>query len=172
METFYWILAIVAAYFLLVFVALRLVVPYMGFRQYQPPTSLPQEMKEKISELEAQSPDQKAYLDAVYKTVSERWQHSRFQAALQLPKLFRSDLEKIWHVKGFAYCSTINFVIYTFLANSKFFKTEDIKVKHVFLNFVPHQYLQVKVGERWIDIDPAGAGIRGLGIGHHASIFG
>lgn len=166
------ILIILAAYFFLVFVALRLVAPFMGFRGYRPPTDLPTEVRQKITELEQQSTDQKSYLEVVYKSVLGRWQHSRFQAAIQLPKLFKKDLSEIWHCQGFIYCHTINFIVYTLLANSKFFKAEDVKIRHVFLNFVPHQYLQVRVGGQWIDVDPAGAGIRGFGLGRHASFFG
>ncbi len=171
-ELLYIAVAVALIYFFVVFVLLRLAVPFMGFKQYCPPTQLPQKIWDTINELEKQSVDQKSYLQAVYNYVSHRWEHSRFKAAYQLPKLFRKDLDRIWNVKGFVYCSTINFVVYVLLANSKFFTAEDVKVKHVFLNFVPHQYLQVKVGNEWIDVDPAGAGIRGFGIGHHASFFG
>ena len=61
---------------------------------------------------------------------------------------------------------------FVMLANSKFFKEDDIRFKYIFLNFVPHQYLQVKVGEKWIDFDPAGAGIRGKPLGTHQSFLG
>jgi hypothetical protein len=42
----------------------------------------------------------------------------------------------------------------------------------VFVNFVIHQYLQVKVDNGWIDVDPAGTGIRGKPLGKHLSWFG
>ncbi len=167
-----WVLVILAVYFLIVFVGLRLVVPFMGFGGYKPPTDLPTEIKNTISELENQSRDQMSYLQAAYGFVLGRWEHSRFKAATQLHKLFRKDLKEIWNVKGFIYCPTINFLVYTLLANSKFFKAGDVKVKHVFLNFVPHQYLQVRVGSQWIDVDPAGTGIRGKPLGQHLSFFG
>jgi uncharacterized protein YggE len=51
-------------------------------------------------------------------------------------------------------------------------KSEDIKIKHTFANFVPHQYLQVKVAGVWIDVDPAGVGIRKKPLGTHLSWFG
>jgi hypothetical protein len=89
-----------------------------------------------------------------------------------LPKLFKKDLAEIWNTKGFVYCTSINFIVYVLLANSKYFNVQDIKVRHVFLNFVPHQYLQVKVGGKWVDVDPAGAGIRNQPLGTHASFFG
>lgn len=172
MNIFLIILTVIAAYFFLIFVVLRLVAPFMGFSGYRPPNDIPQEVRDKILELESKSRDQMSYLQAVYNSVLGRWQHSRFKAAILLPKLFKSDLSKIWHTEGFVYCTTINFAVYVLLANSKYFKAGDVKVRHVFLNFVPHQYLQVRVGESWVDVDPAGAGIRGFGLGHHASWFG
>jgi hypothetical protein len=184
MSIFYILIAVIVCYFFLVFVALRLIVPFMGFKQYVPPTDLPLEIKNAVTELENKSYNQMSYLQSVYNSVLGRWQHSRFKAAVLLPKLFKSDLNKIWHTKGFVYCTTINFVVYVLLANSKYFSAgggsasggketdEFVKVKHVFLNFVPHQYLQVRVGAKWLDVDPAGAGIRGFGLGHHASWFG
>lgn len=172
MSFVFWLVIIVVVYFFLVFVVLRLVAPFMGFRQYTPPADLPADVRGVITQLENKSSDANSYLEAVYGWVLGRWEHSRFKAAIFLSKLFKKDLQKIWQTKGFIYCTSINFIVYTLLANSKFFEPEDVKVKHVFLNFVPHQYLQVKVGDKFIDVDPAGAGIRGFGIGHHASFFG
>ncbi len=176
MQILIWIIAIIAVYFFIVFVVLRLVVPFMGFKQNMPAVELPLEIKSKIAELENKSQNQLAFLQGIYDAVLSKtlhqWQHTRFKAAFYVPKLFVTNLADIWQTKGFIYCNAINFVGFAMLANSKHFTAKDIKVRHVFLNFVIHQYLQVKVGDTWIDFDPAGSGIRGLGLGHHASWFG
>lgn len=176
MSILIYILIIAVVYFFLAFVLIRLVAPFYGFKQYTPPTDLPPKVREAIAQLENKSNDQMSYLQAVYgfvmdKTLSQ-WNHTRFQAATKLAKVFKSDLEEIWESEGFVYCTAINFVGYTLIANSKFFKVDDVKVKHVFLNFVAHQYLRVKVRDKWVDFDPAGSGIRGGSLGTHASIFG
>jgi len=176
MHILIWISGIILGYFFLVFVVLRLVVPFMGFRQNMPVVALPLEMKTKILELENQFQNQLSFLQAVYNVVQDKalnqWQHTRFKAAFYLPKLFVNNLEKIWQTEGFIYCNAINFVGFSMFANSKFFTAKDIKIKYVFLNFVVHQYLQVKVGENWIDFDPAGSGIRNKPLGTHAALFG
>jgi hypothetical protein len=172
----YWISAVLAAYFFLVFVVLRLVVPFMGFKQYLPPTDLPPEIKSAIIDLENKSHDPMSYLQAVYDLVLDKtihqWKHTRFKAGTRLYRLFVKDLAEIWQTHDFVYCQAINFVVYVLLANSKYFKTSDVKVKHVFANFVCHQYLQVKIGGNWVDVDPAGSGIRGKPLGTHLSWFG
>ncbi len=172
MNYFLLSIAIVAGYFFIVFVLLRLVAPYMGFRPYPLPVEIPGEMKSAILNLENQTQDQNSYLEAVYRFVLGRWEHSRLKAGLLLPKLFKKDLTEIWHTKGFVYCTSINFIVYVLLAKSKYFTAQDVKIRHVFLNFVPHQYLQVRIGEKWVDVDPAGAGIRNQPLGTHASFFG
>ena len=171
-----YILIVVAVYFFLVFVLFRMIAPFYGFRQYEPPTNLPPKVRQAITDLENKSHDQMSYLQAVYDFVTDKtihqWKHTRFKAGTHLARAFVNDLEEIWESEGFVYCTAINFVAYTLIANSKYFKIEDVKIKHVFLNFITHQYLQVKVGDKWVDFDPAGSGIRGQSLGTHASIFG
>ena len=171
-----YILVIAAAYFFVVFVLLRLVAPFYGFKQYTPPRDLPTKVRQAITELENKSHDQMSYLQEVYDFVTDKtinqWKHTRFKTITNARSGFINDLEEIWESEGFVYCTAINFVAYTLIANSKFFKIDDVKVKHVFLNFVAHQYLQVQVADKWVDFDPAGSGIRGGGLGTHAAIFG
>ena len=171
-----WLGIIVAVYFFTMFVGMRLVVPFFEFNEPMPVVSPPREIKDKITELENFSSNQQGYLQAVYNFVLDKtlrqWHHTRFQAAMRLPRIFVKDLSEIWQTKDFVYCTAINYVGFIMLTSSKFFTLQDVKVKHVFLNFVLHQYLQVKVGEEWIDFDPAGSGVRGLPLGTHAEWFG
>lgn len=176
MQILLWISGIIGIYFFIVFVVLRLVVPFMGFGKYEPQTFVTDEIKNQIVELENLSHDQLSYLQAVYNFILEKnrkqWKHTRGQAAIRLPRLFVKDLTEIWQTTDFVYCTAINFVIYSLLINSIFFQIEDIRAQHVFVNMVIHQYLQVRVNGKWIDIDPAGTGIRGKPLGYHLSIFG
>ncbi len=167
---------ILAGYFFIVFVVLRLVAPFMGFRGFKVPLDVPEEIMNTIADLENKSVNQQVYLEAVYKIIlyktNYQWKHTRFQAALRLNRLFVKDLQNIWSTPNFLYCTAINYLSFTMLVKSKYFKIEDIKVRYVFLNFVVHQYMQVKVGGTWVDFDPAGAGIRGFNLGNYASFFG
>lgn len=172
-----WIIfAVVAAYFFMVFVALRLVAPFYGFKVWDKVPELPKQMRQKIRELENQSPNQYEYLQAVYNLVLDKtlhqWKHTRFKAGTQLTRGLVSNLPELWNTDKFIYCTQINYLAFCLLAGSKFFKPADVREKVIFLNFVAHQYLQVRVGEQWVDFDPAGIGIRGGGLGQHARIFG
>lgn len=176
MDYIYLGITFLAGYFFIVFVVLRLIAPFMGFSGYKMPQNVPLEVLQAVKDLENKTTNQQAYLEGVYKLVlyktNYQWKHTRFQAALRLNKLFVKDLQNIWSTQDFLYCTAINYLGFTMLVKSKYFKIEDIKVKYVFLNFVVHQYLQIKVGENWVDFDPAGAGIRGFNLGSHASLFG
>lgn len=163
---------IIAGYFFVVFVLLRLVAPFMGFKQYAPPADLPAEARQTVADLESGSTDAQSYLKAAYDFTRSRWQATRGQAITQLPKLFREDFVSLWMQPGYAHCTTQNYILYTLLANSRFFKAKDVKVRHVFLNFVPHQYLQVRIGDNWIDADPAAGSALGIPFGRHGSFFG
>ena len=176
MQLLIWLLIIVTVYFFLVFVVLRLFVPFLGFKQFSMPTELPPEIRQTITDLENKSQTPAAYLQAVYDFIMDKnakqWKHTRFKAATKLPRMFVSDLTEIWQTQDFLYCTAINYAAFVLLAGSKFFKASDVKTKHVFVNFIIHQYLQVSVDHTSVDFDPAGTGIRGLGLGHHLSFFG
>ena len=152
MNIFFWVLLFVAVYFFLVFVVSRFVVPFMGFKQYLSPTDLPPEIKQAIAELENKSRDQMSYLRAVYDLVLDKtlhqWRHTRMKAAFRMPRAWVKDLSEIWQTRDFIYCTGINYLIFTMLTGSKYFKPADIKVRHVFVNFFIHQYLQVRVGNK------------------------
>ncbi|MDR3642590.1 MAG: hypothetical protein P4L74_03125 [Candidatus Doudnabacteria bacterium] len=173
---FWMVIIIIAVYFFLIFVVARLVVPFMGFGGYSAADALPPEIRRAISELENISHNQMSYLQAVYDLVLNKtlhqWKHTRFKAATHLPRAWVKDLSEIWNTSDFVYCTAINYVIFTMLVNSKYFRSGDIKVRHVFVNFFIHQYLQVNVGDNWIDVDPAGTGIRGKPLGSHLAWFG
>src|SRR5581483_3051925 len=104
------------------------------------------EVKNTIGNLQNASLDQLSYLRAVYDFILDKtlhqWEHTRGKAALRWHRLFVKNLDEIWQAKDFVYCYAINFAAYALLANSKFFKPEDVEVRHVFFNFVPHQYLR------------------------------
>lgn len=176
MDVIFYIFILIATYFFLVFVLLRLVAPFMGFGEYKPAFQDFLEIKTAVENLKRQSFDQMTFLENLYKFIlnknQKQWGHTRGMAAVMPHRLFVKNLEAIWTTEKFVYCNAINYVAYAMLLMSKFFKPEDIRSCHVFLNFVPHQYLQVKVYGKWIDFDPAGSGIRGGVLGTHASFFG
>lgn len=168
----WYIVYIITGYFFLVFFVLRLTAPFMGFRQPVPVGELPGEMRQAIAELEVQSQGPSDYLQKAFKFVLSRWYAERHKAVTELPKLFRGNLQQIWQQPGYAHCTTQNFILYTLLVNSRFFKPDDIRIRHVFLNFVPHQYMKVRVEQGWIDVDPAAVSSGITVYGKHGSGIG
>jgi len=175
MQYLFLSIAVVAGYFFVVFFLFRLVVPFMGFAGFSP-EALPEDMKAVARELESKSSGPREYAEAVYLVILDKtkkqWDHRRFKAGTYLHRLFVKDADKMWKTDKFLYCQAINYLSFLLLINSRFFKPSDIRAKVVFLNFVPHQYLQVKVEGGWVDMDPAGSGIRNRPLGTHASFFG
>lgn len=170
---FIWIILLVlAGYSFIVYFVLRLIVPFFGYGGFKMPAEIPQEIKQKISELEGRSASQNEYLKAAYDFIIGRWNLSRGTTILYAARAFRSNILKIWNSPGYAHCTTQNYILFLLLAGSRYFKPEDIKTKVVVFNFFIHQYLKVKVRDTWVDTDPAGAGIRGEPLGRHIEWFG
>ena len=148
---FYIFITIALGYFFLMFFVSRLVVPFMGFGKYLPPINLPTEISDVIRKLENSSADQKTYLETVYNLILDKtlhqWHHTRFQAAFKFPRAFVKNLEEIWQTQNFIYCTAINYLIVVMLVNSKFFQANDVRIRHVFVNFFIHQYLTAS--SRW-----------------------
>ncbi len=156
-----------------VFVLSRLVIPFMGFGMYKIPVELPETMSAKIKELEAQSISAEEFLRKVYEFVQNRWHAERLKTVIKLPLVFRTDLNKIYNTPGYAHCNTINYVFVSMLANSRFFKPQDLRVKHVFFNGVPHQFVQVNLYGKVLDLDPSLYYVKGVPFGQRTKkLFG
>lgn len=166
------ILLLALGYVFLVFVALRLVVPFMGFRRWTSPAHIPPSITAEAQRLVTQHPDASSFLLAAYGCISKRWWAGRLQTVRYAPLAFRTNMEQVWNTPGYAHCNTQNYLLYLLLLASKLFSATDIRTRTVFFNFFIHQYLQVRVNGQWVDADPAGAAIRGLPLGTHISVFG
>lgn len=157
----------------MVFVLTRMITPFLGFGEFKLPEEIPQKIKEKITELESASATPEEYLKFSYDFITSRWHAGRLATLRFAPLAFRSDISKIWDEPGYAHCNTQNYLLFVLLAGSKFFKQTDIKTQYIFFNFFIHQYLRVNISSsKWLDVDPAGASIRGMPLGTHISWFG
>lgn len=173
MSTLYTILTIIGAYFFIIFVVIRLVFPFMGFSgKLSMPQQIPPEVQAKIRELENASATPEQYLKSAYDYVASTWHAGRFTTIFMASMAFRKDLSKLWDSPGFAHCNTQNYILFVLLADSKFFEADDVRTRTVFFNVFIHQYLEVKLDGKWIDVDPAGASIHGKPFGEHIEWFG
>ncbi|MBI5220308.1 MAG: hypothetical protein HY978_00530 [Candidatus Liptonbacteria bacterium] len=150
----YGIIGIVLVYILLVFVISRLVLPFYGFRK-APPSPLPDAIKIKVEELAAQSSDQLDFARKLYAFIRSGWGAARTKTIINLPLAFRKNLTAIWNQPGYAHCHTINHLYYSMLCASRWFDPGDVRIRYSFFNGVAHQYLQIRINGRWLDVDPS-----------------
>jgi len=169
------IIIIIFIYFLAVFVLSRLLIPHLGFSLDALPNNVPVSWQKEIDSLKVKDRRANEFLSLAYDYLGQKYLYKgplffrRFKVFTNFSALF-INLDDLYRRTGFMHCTQLNFVLRLFLVNSGFFKEEDIKVEHVFLNFFIHQYLQVKVNNHWLDVDIFGYS-DGLKIGQHLKIF-
>lgn len=161
---------LMAAYIFIFFVLSRLVIPYLGFKEDKIPELIPEGMMDKINELKNQAKNQEQFLNLAYYYLGAKYRSERLNTFLKFNYLFM-PLERAWRMNGYMPCTVNNYLLKIFLVKSGWFKEEDIRRQHVFVNFVPHQYLQVKINDKWLDVD-VGEKQRALPIGKHLRYFG
>ncbi|HET9946541.1 MAG TPA: hypothetical protein VFQ63_00610 [Patescibacteria group bacterium] len=154
-------------YLFLVFVVPRFIVPNYGFTKSSLPSKIPQRFQEVIEKLTKESSSQEEFLKKAYDYITTTYEGGRFKTFVYFYYPF---LNPFRFEKGFAQCNIQNYLLRTLLVRSKFFTEEDIRVRVVFLNFFTHQYLQVRVGDTWLDIDPHAHSI-GISFGKRAFLF-
>jgi hypothetical protein len=160
-----------AAYFLLVFIVGRFIVPHLGFADDPVPESMPESMIKKIDELKTGAENSpRRFLELAYEYIGSKYHSERFNTVLKFHYLFK-NIDQAWNAGGYIPCTLSNYILKIFLVKSGLFKESEIRRRHVFANFVPHQYLQIKIGGRWMAVD-VGERKRGLKIGEHLWGFG
>jgi len=161
---------IILVYFITVFGLLRLIIPHMGFGNEEMPAEIPIDMKKMIDELKVKAGSPRDFLELAYDFVGSRYRSERFSTIIKFNYLFFT-LDRIWRMSGYIPCTQSSYILRIFLIKSGFFREEEIKRKHFFVNFIVHQYLQVKVNGEWVDVD-VGEKQNGMKIGNHLKYFG
>jgi hypothetical protein len=168
-------LIIVIVYILIVFVLSRLFIPHLGFIKDKLPEKIPTNWEKIISELKNRAQSKNDFLSLAYDYIGRKYFFSgipffrRFNLFTRFPSLFY-DLDDLYSVSGFMHCPYLNFLMRLFLVKSGFFQEEEIKLKHIFVNFVIHQYLEVKLNDKWVAVDVFEYS-NGLKIGQHLKTF-
>lgn len=135
-----------------VFVLSRFIIPHSGFEEEKIPEKLPETMLEKIREIKSRASDAERFLNLTYDYLGEKYRSERFNTIFKFHYLFKS-LDQAWQMSGFMPCTISNYFLKIFLVKSGWFEETDIRRRYVFVNFVPHQYLKVKINDKWLDID-------------------
>ena len=167
MEIFFLFIAV---YAVIVFGVSRFFIPHLSFGSDPVPGKIPVNIEEVIGDLRIKSNSPREFLESSFSYLGDKYRSERLATVFKFHYLFK-DLDDIWARRGFIPCNQSNFLMRIFLVKSGFFKEEKIRRRYVFVNFVPHQYLQVKVDNKWLDVD-VGEKYRGMLIGKHLKYFG
>ncbi|HBP01429.1 MAG: hypothetical protein UY41_C0009G0016 [Candidatus Moranbacteria bacterium GW2011_GWE1_49_15] len=103
--------------------------------------------------------------------MTRKYRGYRVKTYTRFFEIFKKDIGYFWGREGFLHCTNMNFIMRVLLVKSGFFAEEDLKLKWTQIWYVsPHQFLQVKVDGKWIDVD-IWANVYGVGFGKHAKGF-
>lgn len=134
------------------------------------PNVLPDEMQKIINEIK-KSLNKEECLKSAYEILATKYRCYRIVTYLKLFDVFKHDIGVLWRKNGFLHCTNINYLLRTILIKSDFFTEDEIRLRWTQIWYIsPHQYLQAKVGNKWIDID-IWAGAYGIKFGDHSHGF-
>ena len=115
---------------------------------------LPASLEKIISNIVRDAKDQDDCLRKCFLAVIDRQQGGRIGLITHLRSVCSHDLVLAWK-KKYHHCTVANYLLTTMLLETKFFKEEDVKKRWTTtLFFIPHQYLQVRTGKSWLNVDP------------------
>jgi len=106
-------------------------------------------------------------LKQAYESVSKKYRGRKWLTFTKFWDLFRCSVKSIWGRKGFLHCTNLNYILRVLLIKSGKFKESDIKPKITFVGISIHQYLRVKINNKYVDVDPWGEAY-GIKFGKHA----
>jgi len=164
-----WLFWLSFVYFILVFVLSRFVIPHLGNGVDLLPEKIPVEMEKAIDELKARAKTKEEFLNVAYQFLGKKNRSGRLNTIVKFNYLFKS-LADIWRIDGYIPCTQSNYLLRIFLCRSGFFQNDEIRKKYSFLNFVLHQYLEVKINGQWLAVE-VGEASRGLPIGQRQKLF-
>lgn len=111
------------------------------------------ELDEAIKKLK-KAKSQEDCLRKAYDIVSKNYRGYMFKTYTRIWEIFTYKVSKLWKKSGFMHCTNINKVMKELLVKSGFFKEEGIKKKWTLVYYIsPHQYLQVDVNGKKVNID-------------------
>jgi len=164
MIVFYLILI----YLILVFVGIRLFVPHYGFREAEIINNIPKDFLDEIENINSIPNNNFDFLKNSYDYLTSKYYGSKIEL---FTKWYYAFDGVFTHKTGFIPCNVFNELLRIMLIKSGRFDGKDIRKRVTFLNLFIHQYLQIKVNGKWVDVDMEYKNM-GVVFGKHASIFG
>jgi hypothetical protein len=133
------------------------------------PARLPSILEDEVKVLRATKSKEEC-LRLAYGFVRRSWQTRRFYVVTHFWRAWMQDLETIC-ARRILHCHHLDLILRALLVRSGRFTEEDIRLRRTVTWLVsPHQYLQVRTGRGWQDVDPWHAIHLGYPIGRHGGI--
>jgi len=142
---------LVLAYLLVVWVGIRLIVPYFGYRKDQLPQEIPPVLEQLIQQFSNDSANDFDFLEKTYEYITSKYKGSRIKTITNFWRAFQNPVNA---KAGFLPCNSQNYLLRLMLVKSGRFTENHIQVRVVPLNFFIHQYLRVNIDGQWINVDP------------------
>lgn len=115
--------------------------------------TLPVDMRLVVEHLDA-LPSQHECVRYAYALLTKKYRGRRIETFLRITDILNDDIHRIWAREGFLHCTNMNRVMCALLLNTQHFTRDDVGVKWTRLWFIfPHQYVRVKVNDKWIAVD-------------------
>jgi len=146
---------------------IRLIVPYYGFTTPEVPKQIPAFLAKEVTSIKNASFSKEHFLRSAFQLLVDRYYGGRWETLVYANRAFEPIGRR---ESGFIPCNIFNHLMRTILVASGEFSNDEIKTVVVPLNFFIHQYLKVRIGDRWIDIDPTYHRL-GIPYGKHAIWF-
>ncbi len=134
------------------------------------PNKIPKNLEKKIREFKTSN--KKEFIKKSFDYLTSKYKTDRVHFITKLFDLYKTDLNSLWGIKGFIYCTQMNYLLRVMLVKSKLFQDSDIELMpsntwHI----IPHQYLRIKLNDKdCLNVDPWAFNL-GIGYGDFAHGF-
>lgn len=155
-------------YVFIVGVLAPVVIPHLSTRKRCIPKKLPDGVVRVLDQIKLVAVDDYDFAYKTYEYVTGRFSGGRLEALVFIHKTFNKD--PFTQKDGFMHCMGQNFILRSMLIASGRFSDSDIRLVNMPFNFFIHQYLQIKIGKKWFNVDPWAKSI-GIPFGAKVNIF-
>ncbi len=145
------IIILVSVYIFFIAIGTRFFVPHLGFEKSVLPKNIPDNLQEKINELNRISKDNYDYLKNAYEFLISKYHGDRVKTLTRFWYLFGDPFR---FQSGFIPCTVFNYFLRIMLVRSGRFQEKSIRLVVVPFNLIIHQYLKIKINDKWINVDP------------------
>ncbi len=161
-------LILLAIYIVFIYLFSRLVIPFLGFKKTKIPLEISSEFEEVINKINKKSKTDYDFLKNSYDFVVSKYSGQRLETIIKFKYIFKNPFE---FKSRFMPCTLQNHLLRTILIKSGRFSDDNIKLVIVPFNLIIHQYLKVRIDDRWINVDPWSNHL-GVPFGKRSFLFG